>query len=372
MAALPNVIGGVVGQALTGEVSLGRDKPKPAPALPVAPPDPRRVASEGPGNKVIAPQSDQMTPQEDLSGPHAPDEPQQVPQPPAAPPVAELDPAVKEYFERKHYGPEFLETLKTLDDPGFAQSLMEVDKDLHLGWIKRQITPPAGKSVYEMDGLSLNLEDFQTALDMGLLKNLTAIPPVQIQNDKQANAAGNDVQKNAAQKQAAAAKTKQTLPDVEAVDLDLRQFVVAIAKETDQAKTGMIVVGPDGKKILGVDHKPINPEKFEKFISFSRNKYGEIIVTKIGLVDSQGGSFSVPKDSIAVAHIHWSLSASDGLNPKPFGADNSSIVYGNRPMFVIGDNGKSIFEVGRQKEKYVQRRINTDGSASGWQAFKPK
>ena len=102
-------------------------------------------------------------------------------------------------------------------------------------------------------------------------------------------------------------------PDDVTADADVIDFVRGIAKAT--AKARISVQG-------------------EKYLTFGRNKDGSVVVLSIGIVSGQGGSFAIPKGTIAAAHVHYA-----GLMQNRPGPGDHSAVKGGRSMFMINAKG---------------------------------
>lgn len=127
-------------------------------------------------------------------------------------------------------------------------------------------------------------------------------------------------------------------------DRAVRDFVVDIARETARAPIG----GRD--------------QEYEKFLVIGRDPSGEPFVRRMGVVGKQGGIItSLPGET--VVHQHY-----EGLAQSPNGGDSSSALNG-KPGFVIGSDGRTVWEVGRIDGEVKVRTVRDGGASSGWRDF---
>jgi hypothetical protein len=93
----------------------------------------------------------------------------------------------------------------------------------------------------------------------------------------------------------------------------------------------------------------------EKFIAMAIRDAGDVIVQRIGILRGQGGDLTrFLSGSGALAHVHY-----DGLIQKPCCGDHSSVKAGISD-FVIGRDGRNIWEVGRVNSSYLYRSVGSD------------
>jgi hypothetical protein len=183
------------------------------------------------------------------------------------------------------------------------------------------------------NGLNLNQEDYLEATGDGLWKDAPVNPGFQSNSEMQAAA---DKVNN---------KPSSSDSDIEA-DEDVISFMRTVAPATAKART----------KVAG-----------EKFMALGRNEKGEVIVLKIGIVTGSGGEFSIPGNTVALAHVHYK-GIKEQNRPGP--GDHDAVKMG-LSMFMINYNGRKVVEVGRQKNvkgKFNYRLIR--GGSSDWREFK--
>jgi YD repeat-containing protein len=348
IAALPDVIGQAIGSMITDRLS-GTTEARDAAFGQM------EVQRGGASNRSAEtyPKSPSQESDNEISnsysGPYVPEE-----QPPNIDDVVvitpkSLDQEINEITKNSFTDLSGWDVLLMLSDHNAEELMRQATEGLRKDWIRRQITPNG--SVFRIEGLSLNLADYKLAVEMGLIENLKAVPPKGFNSDKQVQAVGKEVQSDleAAQQ---AGKVKSGIW----ADDDVRQFVAQIAEITANAKSGLPSKTSDGKSIKS--------EQYERYLAFGRNEKGEVVVTAIGLADSQGGYTEIPSGSIAMAHVHWG-----NLSPKPGAGDSDSLQYGYS-NFVIGQKGKSLWEVGLVDGKPKQRKINVNTyQPGGWQKF---
>ena len=184
----------------------------------------------------------------------------------------------------------------------------------------------------QISTLNLTQDEYLAAVKDGLWKDAPVNPGYK--NDSEVYDAADGIN----------ARQAFGLNDVVA-DSDVIKFVSGIAKAT--AKAQISVEG-------------------EKYITFGRNKSGEVVVLSIGIVSGQGGSFAIPEGTIAAAHVHYK-----GLIQNRPGPGDHSAVKGGRSMFMINAKGE-VFEVGRVGGvggEYDYRRINRE-SVGLWKELK--
>lgn len=133
--------------------------------------------------------------------------------------------------------------------------------------------------------------------------------------------------------------------DVEAPS-DLRSAVLSVAGVTARARLGDSADG-------------------EKTLTFSRKSDGQVVVASVQALESQGGHVAgVTGNTIAIAHVHGL-----GLEHNPGPGDHSAVKSASIPSFVIIADTGAVWEVGRQRGVYVQRRLKKSGEAEAWQPF---
>jgi LysM repeat protein len=153
---------------------------------------------------------------------------------------------------------------------------------------------------------------------------------------------------------AAAARKAQALPSVSTSDLqsspDLASFVEDIGPATATAKIGG------------------SNQRYEKFLTFGRNGDGAIVVTGISLVGPQGGNIAglLTPDVIGIAHVHY-----QGLVQPPNSGDNSIAKARNLPSFVIGSTGRNVWEIGRVNTDISIRSVLPHNTFGPWEKYQP-
>ena len=104
-------------------------------------------------------------------------------------------------------------------------------------------------------------------------------------------------------------------------------------------------------------------DKVELFLAVAKDDEGRFVITQAALVP-QGGSFRIAKDTLFVVHWHHS-----GLERKPGNGDHSPVKVG-MPNFTITYDGRGkccvVYEVGRQNNVYVYRRVYRSSSIGKW------
>ena len=103
------------------------------------------------------------------------------------------------------------------------------------------------------------------------------------------------------------------------------------------------------------------PVQGEKFLALSMADENSVIVRRIGILLGQGGDLTrFVSDAGAIAHVHY-----DGLIQRPCCGDHSSVKFGISD-FVIGKDGRNIWEVGRVNGSYLYRSVNKE-TPGRWQ-----
>jgi hypothetical protein len=97
----------------------------------------------------------------------------------------------------------------------------------------------------------------------------------------------------------------------------------------------------------------------EKWLLAGRDMDGNIVVRRIGISGRQGGG--VPKKFfhdgiIGLIHVH-PYGGLNSVDPRPGPADHHVVKAVGIPNYVIGKNGRSIYEVGRQQGRYKYRAL---------------
>jgi hypothetical protein len=100
----------------------------------------------------------------------------------------------------------------------------------------------------------------------------------------------------------------------------------------------------------------------EKFLFFSENESGEVLVSRIAVLKGLGAKLGRRKDETALAHVHYR-----GLVQPPWGADHSNGKAFAHSSFVIGSTGEDVWEVGRHSGRYNYRQVKRE--LGPWEEF---
>lgn len=191
------------------------------------------------------------------------------------------------------------------------------------------------------EGLHLSRDEYLAqAKD---LWNSVAPPIVEIKQQgesKRVFSSNADVRQAA--KEVASAPMSSTADVV--ADPAVRDFVRDISVATARAKIG----GRD--------------QQFEKFFVIGQDTLGEPFVKTIGVLGENGGRIPSQAGDV-VAHRHY-----DSLVQPPNGADESAARIG-RSSFVINDDGRTVWEIGRINGEVKVRTVGDDGATGKWRDF---
>lgn len=124
----------------------------------------------------------------------------------------------------------------------------------------------------------------------------------------------------------------------------VRAFVVDVAKDTARAR------------IAGGD------QEYEEFLVIGQNASGQPFIKTMGVVGKQGGVIPSELGDIIV-HQHY-----EGLSQAPHGGDSSAALHG-RPSFVIGADGRTVWEIGRIEGDVKVRTVGNGDSVGRWRDF---
>lgn len=191
------------------------------------------------------------------------------------------------------------------------------------------------------EGLHLSRDEY-LAQAKDLWKSVVPPPKAPKQQETQKTVFSSDADVRQAAREVAAAP-RSASGDVVA-EPDIRDFVKDIAIATAQADIG-------GKS-----------QRFEKFLVIGRDASGEPFVKTIGVLGEQGGRIPSQRGD-AVVHRHY-----DGLIQPPNSGDDSAALNG-KSSFVINDDGRTVWEVGRVNGDVKVRIIGDDGATGRWSDF---